>query len=40
MYVLIYWTYLGYYFKVISNFNKDTEVKFNILNLYKSKSLY
>lgn len=33
-------TFIGYYFKVTSNFNKDIEVKFNIINLYKSKSLY
>jgi|LauGreDrversion4_2_1035121.scaffolds.fasta_scaffold18177_4 hypothetical protein len=32
--------YIGFYFKVISNFTKDVEVRFNILNLYKSKSLY
>jgi len=29
-----------FYFRVKSNFNKKTTVKFNILNLYKPKSLF
>lgn len=31
---------IGFYFKVLSNFSVQTEVKFNILNLCKAKSLY
>jgi hypothetical protein len=31
---------IGFYFKVVSNFSKDTDIRFNIVNLYKSKSLY
>ena len=40
MYVFRLLSCLGFYFKVVSNFTRDTEVKFNILNLYKAKSLY
>ena len=29
-----------FYFKVKSNFEKKTEVRFNLINLYKPKSLY
>lgn len=29
-----------FYFKVKSNFQTKTEVKFNLINLYKHKSLY
>ena len=29
-----------FYFKVKSNFEKKTKVKFNIVNLYKSRSLF
>ena len=29
-----------FYFKVKSNFKKPTSVKINLINLYKSKSLY
>ena len=29
-----------FYFKVKANFKKRTSVKFNLLNLYKPKSLY
>lgn len=29
-----------YYFKVRSNFTQKTRIKFNLLNMYKPKSLY